>query len=492
MIINFFNFIKYFFLILIIFLGKSSFSTETILNKKNFVDFYCKNLKIYDEMLERYGFIPNSWELDTGNLINQDIMVQPRMIQFSLNYLRIKQYSNIDSEYNCLNLSLEKNVLISIKKFSNNYENLFPWKKKQIDFVDKENEPMNIYDIGDWLTILSVASSYYSQKDLTNYAIKSSEYLIKLVNNTYDKNNKWADSFNYKLEPNFDLEIGHATLFIDGLLHVYKDLKLDNALILAEKIYNDIYKNKKNFLYEKYYEKNSYSTLMTYGEFLETTHLFYNVTNDPKYIYYGIYLSEQMISNFKRKDNNQLAYKIVDGIKQNCLDAMALEAASYQYMYFQFEKLNFEKINLFKNLIKKFYNKNLGGLVPAEICVNDYKNKYYIGHQYGFLKLLMFFENTKKLNFSQNNLNSINYKLLISEIISTLFVNQKKYGIPNEISDKKEHKILTDVGGNVWLINEALSPIYAQLLLNHDFFDLSKARELNYIFSGCNFILIKK
>ena len=58
--------------------------------------------------------------------------------------------------------------------------------KKQINFVDKENEPMNIYDIGDWLTILSVTSTYYNQKDLTNYALSSSKYLIKLVDNTYD------------------------------------------------------------------------------------------------------------------------------------------------------------------------------------------------------------------------------------------------------------------------------------------------------------------
>ena len=44
-----------------------------------------------------------------------------------------------------------------------------------------------------------------------------------------------ARLISYKLEPNFDLEIGHVTLFIDGLLHVYKDLKINDALILAEK-----------------------------------------------------------------------------------------------------------------------------------------------------------------------------------------------------------------------------------------------------------------
>ena len=34
-------------------------------------------------------------ELDTANLIKKDIMVQPRMTQFSLNYLRIKKYRTL-------------------------------------------------------------------------------------------------------------------------------------------------------------------------------------------------------------------------------------------------------------------------------------------------------------------------------------------------------------------------------------------------------------
>ena len=171
---------------------------------------------------------------------------------------------------------------------------------------------------------------------------------------------------------------------------------------------------------------------------------------------------------------------------------MALEAASYQYMFFQFEKLNFEKIYPFVNLIKKFNEKNLEGLVPAEVCHNGYKNKYYLGHQYGFLKLLMFFDKTKKLNVFQNNANQINYKQTINQIINILSQNRQKFGIPNEISDKgSQQKILTDVGGNVWLINEALSPIYAELFARKEFFDLKKNIQTDYIFSGCNFILIK-
>lgn len=488
------NLVKYFFVIFIILLNTKSFSYEIDLNKEKFLNFYCNNLKIYNDVLKRYGFIPNSWELDTATLIKKDIMVQPRMIQFSLNYLRIKKYLNIDQQYTCSNLTLETDILSSIKKFTNDYRDLFPWKKKQMNFVDKENEPMNIYDIGDWLTILSVTSTYYNQKDLTNYALRSSKYLVNLVNNTYDKHNKWPDSFNYKLEPNFDLEIGHATLFIDGLLHVYKDLKINDALILAEKFYNDIFQNRIKILKERPYDnENDYSTLMTYGEFLETTHLFFNITKDQKYLSFGIILSDEMIKNFKRKNNNQLAYKIRYGFKYSCLDAMALEAASYQYMFFQFEKLNFEKIYPFVNLIKKFNEKNLEGLVPAEVCHNGYKNKYYLGHQYGFLKLLMFFDKTKKLNVFQNNANQINYKQSINQIINKLSQNRQKFGIPNEISDKgSQQKILTDVGGNVWLINEALSPIYAEFFTRKEFFDLKKNIQTDYIFSGCNFILIKK
>ena len=34
--------------------------------------------------------------------------------------------------------------------------------------------------------------------------------------------NKWPDSFNYKLEPNFDLEIGHVTLFIDSIARIQR------------------------------------------------------------------------------------------------------------------------------------------------------------------------------------------------------------------------------------------------------------------------------
>ena len=294
------NLVKYFFVIFIILLNTKSFSYQNNLNKEKFLNFYCNNLKIYNDVLKRYGFIPNSWELDTATLIKKDIMVQPRMIQFSLNYLRIKKYLNIDQQYTCSNLTLETDILSSIKKFTNDYRDLFPWKKKQMNFVDKENEPMNIYDIGDWLTILSVTSTYYNQKDLTNYALRSSKYLINLVNNTYDKHNKWPDSFNYKLEPNFDLEIGHVTLFIDGLLHVYKDLKINDALIWLKNFIIYFSKQSKNFKRRPYDKENDYSTSMTYGEFLETTHLF--LTSQMIQISsFGIILSDEMIKNFKRK-----------------------------------------------------------------------------------------------------------------------------------------------------------------------------------------------
>ena len=93
------NLVKYFFVIFIILLNTKSFFYKIDLNKEKFLNFYCNNLKIYNDVLKRYGFIPNSWELDTATLIKKDIMVQPRMIQFSLNYLRIKKYLNIEPQY---------------------------------------------------------------------------------------------------------------------------------------------------------------------------------------------------------------------------------------------------------------------------------------------------------------------------------------------------------------------------------------------------------
>ena len=453
-------------------------------------ELHCSQLKTYSTLSQMHGYIPNSWNGRTANLVNNkgaDLMVQPRMLQYSMNALLANDYLGMNFS-KCVDDVLE-NTLMGIKRFSSDYVEPLPWKKTP-DFQDKTDEPMNVYDIGDWLMVVSVAAMVSGDPEVTLYLQKVVEKTSQLLG-AYVKENRFPDRFTYGYQPSsHPLEVGHATLLIDGLLYAYLATGNIEMLSISKAFYNTVSQPRRSPIFEKMGGENNYTTLMTYGELLESTNLLYFITADDFYLTEGKRISAEMLDEFT-SSNFKLSYrKEITGKVSPCNDAMGLEAAVYQSLNFYRSEMTEEELATVFNYIKSFTDEiPENGYVPQVLCNdNSHNNLFLIGNQYGLLKTLYYIKNTPSLA-QEAKKHGINAKRAIRLIIDKLASSQLTFGLPNALSDE-EAGIITDPGGNVWMFNEAIMPILIEYKFNLGLFNLDKMRQNKHGLVGCNYLFL--
>jgi len=122
----------------------------------------------------------------------------------------------------------------------------------------------------------------------------------------------------------------------------------------------------------------------------------------------------------------------------------------------------------------------------SKYCVNESNNNsnLQIGHYYGLMKTLWFIERN---NLKLEDVEAIDW---LTQLIKSLEGHKLKYGFVNSLSDL-DNIIVNDPGGNVWVLNEGLIPIYYSLMNSDKFFNTEFNKQSEY-FAGCNFILVDK
>ena len=454
----------------------------------------CFQLNSFNKLMNNHGYIPNSWNGNNAEIYIEkgaDRMIQPRMIQFILNLSIIGQKkSNILKNLPCgkgVNFDLEKYV----RTISDDYSILVPWKYNH-DFSDKVDEPMNIYDIGDWLTIVSILAKQENNQKITSYTADLALFSIKEFNK-YSSKFDFPDAYNYDFKSirNTSAEIGHLTLYLDGLLHSYSATKERDVLNFVKTKIDEIIFNNSDLLLEFYNPNinNNFSTMMTYGELSETILFLYYVTDDINYLHIAHNLLQEMTSNFAVNTKNSkviLSYKIPSS-EGTCSEAMSLEASSYNALKLAKIMNDNEQTKIILSHLSSYYFNGTNSGLPIKKYCNDTNmndDMLLIGHYYGLMKTLWFVERN---NLKIKGVDSLDW---LTEIISSLDLHKINYGYSNALSDHAKG-VVNDPGGNVWIFNEGLVPIYYSLMNNQSEFDLEFTTANEY-FAGCNFILLEK
>ena len=204
----------------------------------------------------------------------------------------------------------------------------------------------------------------------------------------------------------------------------------------------------------------------------------------------GKRLAAEMLSQFLLP-SSELAYRRSDdGIFSPCIDAMGLEAATYHILnFYRFDMSDAEFHALF-NYIKRFTDHiEATGYVPQLICApNEHNDQFLIGNQYGVLKTLFYLRDTPSLAKRAAEY-GINTSQSIQGIIDQLATTNFSFGFPNSLMDETKG-IVPDVGGNVWMLNEAVMPILINNILDFDLFNMDKLRANRYGFVGCNYLFL--
>jgi len=226
--------------------------------------------------------------------------------------------------------------------------------------------------------------------------------------------------------------------------------------------------------------------MMTYGEISETILFLQYITEDRRYLNIAYSLLKEMIDNFKIDDESDkvvLKYKLPLG--ESCSEAMSLEASTYNALKLGVIMNDNNIIETILSHLSLYYmHGTRGGLPINRYCNTGSHDMLHIGHYYGLMKTLWFVE--------RNNLKikGVDAKVWLEKIIGNLEMHKVEYGYVNILSDR-DRRIVNDPGGNVWMFNEGLIPIYYSLVNNKGEFDLDYISKNEY-FAGCNFILIDK
>lgn len=399
------------------------------------------------------------------------------MIQAFINsILLIDEINFIDEK--CQSNELINNFINNYLKISENEKKLFPLKFKNLD-EKLLSEPMSIYDLGDWLVITNVYHNISNDKKKTlKYIKKQADFLLHTLKNTSIKEYK----NDYKLTVNSERDIGHLTLAFDGLTYSsitlgdkkYVNYVIDEIRELSKKAtLNNLYENK---------DRKFDTYLMTYGEIFES--LFYarfamDEINDFDYIFYNLY--KNYINDFLLP-NGMLGYYLLKSEKI-CFNAMAFEASFYRPLLY-FHEVNDKKNIDFINKQIETYEKLLGSIPNYEQCYSKdmskliTKQEIHIGALYGYLKLKRIQEilgyDTKAKNKILAVLNHLEKK------------HKKIIGFSDMPKERVGEEFIKDIGGNVWLYNEGLLPLFMSYVNPNTF--LLK----NPSFQGCNYIYSKK
>ena len=116
--------------------------------------------------------------------------------------------------------------------------------------------------------VVSVAAMVADDLELTNYLDRVVEETSSLFA-SYVQTNSFPGLFSYGYQPTkHQLEVGHATLFVDGLVYAYLASGNKEMLWLAKAYYLTASQRHRQPILENLSGKDNYTTLMTYGELL--------------------------------------------------------------------------------------------------------------------------------------------------------------------------------------------------------------------------------
>lgn len=451
---------------------------------------HCRQLKTYRYLFETHGFIPNSWNTTTAALENNkgaDLMVQPRMLQYAMNLLLANDHLGADFSQ-CAGNVLE-NTIEGIKRFSSDYTVPLPWKKTP-EFQDKIDEPMTVYDIGDWLMVVSVTAMVSENYEIDMYLQRVVDASSQLLG-SHVTDNRFPGRFTYGyVATNHPLEVGHATLLIDGLLYAHLATGNIEMLSLAKTYYRTASQRQRRPIFENLGGEDNFSTLMTYGELLESTNLLHFITMDDFYLNDGKRIVAEMLDEFMSPEFDLNYRQGTDGAFSPCKDAMGLEAAVYQSLVFFRSEMTEAELTAVFAYIKSFTDHiHERGYVPQLVCAeNSHNNLFLIGNQYGLLKTLFYIKDTPSLS-SEAGKHGIDPNEAIRLIIDRLASFDLPFGLPNALGDE-DTEVITDPGGNVWMFNEAIMPILIERKLKMGLFNMDRMHIKKHRFVGCNYLFL--
>ena len=308
---------------------------------------------------------------------------------------------------------------------------------------------MTIYDIGDWLMVVSVAAMASEDHEVEMYLQKVVNASSQLLG-SYVKDHRFPDRFTYGYVPaNHPLEVGHATLLIDGLLYAHLATGNIEMLSLSKAYYRTASQRQRRPIFEKLGGEDNYTSLMTYGELLESTNLLHFITMDDFYLNEGKRIAAEMLDEFM-SPKFELNYRQgTDRAFSPCKDAMGLEAAVYQSLIFFRSEMTEAELSAVFGYIKSFTDHiHEHGYAPQLVCAgNSHNTLFLIGNQYGLLKTLFYIKDTPFLA-SEAGKHGIDPNEAIRLIIDRLASFDTPFGLPNTLGDE-DTEVITDPGGDV-------------------------------------------
>lgn len=434
----------------------------------------CHQINSFNRLISINGFIPNK-TTESGRADVSSDLVQPRMIQFYLNIILLRSASGSDN-FKCAETDdAVENFKSLYERYSKNESVIYPWKEKVNG--NKSNDPMDIYDLGDWLMISNVY--YLISKDKN----KTTEYIRHQANILMEAlSDHRVGSFAVDYEhPNIGgREIGHLTLALDSLILSSATLKDDvYSNFVSKQIDEVVAMRRGKYVLED--PKNPSSThLMTYGELFETIFFLDMVKGN---LGRENILFEDLYSDYKKyfkMKSGYLNYYTNDS-DNYCFNSMAFEAAFYRPLLYYYSQSDQNQLNFISKQIA-VYERKLGVPPVSERCISEKKiksddaEKIMLGQLYGYIKIKRIQE---ILNLDKKAKNKI------KKTLDYINSNIQAIGFANFRGDKLQYKGIADIGANVWLTNEALIPLY------HSFFSPnSMLHDMHGSFHGGNYIFI--
>lgn len=479
------------FIIILLFL--SSFN----LHAKNVDE---KFLETFNAILDTYKYLYDGHNPE--NLKNYRPYGQPRMLQFILNRLLISKKNNNFkiNDYQAFFNSLK------FLEVNSSIQGVL-WKFNHNDFSINFSENLDNYSIGD---ILHIYVTLYRVTNDKFYKNKAKFYFDIILNKFIGKNYEVYDLLNSELNISKKsyTELGRAILLIDSLIHydiylgekkntqliinLIKNISYTNSKLIKEVIINDPKLSDLNENEREYVSNRLPITqALTYGEIFET--LFFANYAYPENNFFMNEIEKlvkEQIKYFYNEEYQEFFYLVnnTDGkLVNNCSHHMIYESAAYSLI-----KLSVETGNpYYADLIKKSFDNHLKNGLKNDFFVNNYcyqdngsikfDFKTSLGHQYGYLKTLIYL-----YSYFEDD----SYLKIANKIIekSKLFIKNQSFYSNINLETNEFDKLNFDIGAAVWFYNEGLVPYYFSLNKINNF--KLKQKNKNFDFLGGDYIFI--
>ena len=471
-------------------------------------------IAVLNSQTTKHSVLPDFFE--SGSDSSAKISGQPRMAQYSLNYLLVDKYKfNENRLYHPKGLHRE--TLSTLENYISYYRahssiDGILWKSVLRDrpkgfskrFVVNESENIDSYQIGDILVILCALYRITGDQEYKSLAESHYQFALRhFVNDDYSI----VDMVDSKFLPRVIsyYTVGRTILFLDGLLHYINTFSAWEDLIIVDRAIDRLIENRhpdtgilKEYLIldenlpelldsekEVVRLNNDLSSLYTYGELYEILYFLYFLTGEKRYLNNIKELIDDQIRVFWDSDRRIFYWAVYNdsGLPESeCVHGMAFESASYSLIRLSIETGNPRYADYVGRFLREIALRSpTFPLIERYSCYEGYKHfsddTVAMGSLYGLLKTLAYFS-----IYSGDDKYSSQGNKLISGVVNSLL---GKY--IDEHGEPENGVKWTNIGELVWFTNEGVVPFHF-IVSNKDLF-LRKIIDTKVNFLGGDFVL---